>query len=231
LNSTGRSSYRGLYALALLCCCAVTLNASERLYGIENGYIVYKNENTQQNLQKISTTKTLQFSSWGATELVKENGTITTKYGVFPLHIMYKREAGNVYTVDFDKSVILRQPYSHNATNIQPTRFSAPENVPASKQENILGYPCDVWETSSGKFWNYRGVMLKYEIRNNKSFVRSEAIQADFNRSTVHPELRLPDFPVTSEREPAQPEEDTLLQDKSVGELIEGAEVINDLLN
>lgn len=227
----GRSAYRKLSTLILLCCYAVSLSAAERLYGIKNGYIVYKNENKQQNLQKITTTKTLQFSSWGAAELVEENGTITTEYGVFPLHTMYKHDTANVYTVDFDSGVILRQPYSHNATNAEPTRFPASENASASKQENVLGYPCDVWETSTGKFWNYRGVMLKYEIRNQTTFMKSEAIRADFNRSSVQTALKLPNFPVRGKRKPPKQEKETLLQDTSVGDLIEGAEVINALLN
>ncbi|HHH72335.1 MAG TPA: hypothetical protein ENL04_00725, partial [Sulfuricurvum sp.] len=98
------------------------------------------------------------------------------------MHTMYKRDTHNVYTVDFDSGTILRQPYVQHSENRVPEKPSTAKNASASKIENILGYPCDVWETSSGTFWSYHGVMLKYEIRNQTTLFRSEAIRADFNR-------------------------------------------------
>lgn len=214
-----------------VCLGYVSLQGADKPYGVQNGYIVYETVQIQPGTQKTITTKTVAFTNWGAVELVEENGTISTAYGTFPLHTMYKHDGHNTYSVDFQNKRIIKktvpQP-SSEAGKITTNPINAKN--PALKKEKVLGYPCEIWESSSGKIWIYRGIVMKYVLENNMTSIRNEAVRVYFNETIDHPELQLPDYPVQTLQANSTASESGVTLDTSVGELIEGAEVINSLI-
>ena len=107
------------------------------------------------------------FKDWGATELQFNTCETITMGQKEHRRELTKLEAGNVFVVDFNQKMIFKYTPSMLAnSNYMDLTQSSKEMMAAMggqkiKDEEFMGYPCEVWELMQVRLWIHKGVVLK----------------------------------------------------------------------
>ncbi len=174
-----------------------------REYDVRSAVINYEISGSDfmsnQSQLSIEGQATLLFDKWGAKSLYKEKYT-QTMTGILEnkqtFSSMILDDSGNIYDVDFDKSIINTREDSNKkkAIELKENRYlKRLEELPL-KGKNVgtsvvLGYVCDEWQIDDVKECIYKGIILKEEY--NRDILRvKRAVKIQFDLD-IHDELFL----------------------------------------
>lgn len=155
----------------------------------------------------------LYFADWGALELhnKERSETITISIPGVPnqvirnsYHDTNKIDNENLYTVDYDNSVIYyrKDPLVEFMRTNKYSALEAGRKMLISmggKQldnETYKGYDCEVWLTMGIKQWMYKGLCLKMVSTIGKMITTSEATDIKFNINVETKFFKLPDYKI-----------------------------------
>ena len=172
--------------------------------------------------------KTVAFKLWGDIELIDELGTFETKSTSFSFHNMTKRTGENFYTVNFEQKLINKFVLPKYKP-IPPIKLDSIEK----KQEEILGYLCDIVEIDSTKLWIYKGLILKQTISTDNIKMISTAISIVLNTKELEKKLQLPNFKdeYNKSNESINDNKAYTLEGVDISDLVEGVEVIQSIID
>lgn len=198
------------------------LSAQDKLkrYDVKSGIVEYTTSISGKVMGSTidgSGTSSLYFKDWGAIELNEEESSQTSTFKIFGKgktetensHSMAKLDNGKSYFVDFENKKIIggRDAAMELTKTFYPNADAgeAGENMAESiggkkvGTEKFMGYTCDIWEIAGGRQWNYKGVMLKMEMKMLGITTLTEATSAKFDISVSNEHFKLPDFPIEYE--------------------------------
>lgn len=204
--------------LMMFLSCSSSAQDEYKRYDIESGIIEYVSTDSGKILMSTTSangTESVSFKNYGATEIreSKSKSTITTKiFGHKKVeesesHSIIMLENGKNFVVDFDEKVIYekRDMATDMIAAFQPNTGADAGDVGKStidgigeklREEEFLGYNCDVIKTIGVTLWIYKGVTLKSISKVAGTTMVMEAVSAKFNLSVPDSNFDLPDFPV-----------------------------------
>jgi hypothetical protein len=214
-------SIKILAVLLLFSATVSTLFADGKRYHVKSGIIEYQIDGGGSFLgmgSKTTGTQKIIFKDWGNVELNEEKSTSTTMGKTDTTHTMLKIDHGQVYSVDFERKIIIKQD-SAMLKQMQGKDMSKMgkdmlESMGGKKVGNgkVLGYNCEIWELMGSKSWLYKGVPLKTESSMMGMKHNSIATKAKFNVSISDNDLKLPNFPLKTMEQLMQSEMDNNAQ-------------------
>lgn len=184
-------------------------------YDVKSGKIEYeiKGSGDIMGMVKIKTIgkKRVIFDNYGVKDLTEESKVTKETTGgqtkVNKEHSIKYMNGGIVYSVDFDKKVIIRMENPAMAMgalfgggkNIKQTGESMMKSMGGKKTgtDKVLGYSCDVWDLMGVKQCIHKGIPLR--IESNVMGMKSVEIatKAEFDISLSKDDFKLPEYPFT----------------------------------
>jgi len=189
--------------LALMMVNAVA--ADNKRYEVKSGIIEYT-INGGGSMMGVKTqtsgrAKTV-FKDWGTTELQFNTSETVTMGQKEHRRELTKLEQGNVFVVDFNQKVIFKYTPSMLAnSNYMDLSQSSKEMMTSMggqkiKDEEFMGYPCEVWELMQVRLWIHKGIVLKSDSNIMGIKHTMVATNIDLGASVSESDLKLPDYPI-----------------------------------
>ncbi len=189
------------------------LSAKTKRYEVESGRVLYTisgGGNMMGIKNEVHGHKSLYFEDYGNVE-VQETETTSKMMGrPKKQHRLVKIQDGMVYSVDYQEKMITKQDMSQmmNGKDMSKMGKEWLKEMGAKKvgTGEVLGLPCEIWETMGTKIWTHKGVTLKI-VSNIMGMVhKEEATEVKFGVSIPSAKLKLPDYPTQSMEEMIQKE-------------------------
>ncbi|MEA1914257.1 MAG: hypothetical protein U9N30_02975 [Campylobacterota bacterium] len=181
--------------------CSNFLWASSKRYEVQSA-IVHYTSSSQGEVFGMKTTSTgksiLTLKEWGAVETMEETLSQSSMGQTDTTHTLTKIDHDSVYLVDFDDKTITKVSNPMMKKETAQSGKEMLESIGAKKiaQEEILGYPCEVWEGMGSKMWFYKGIMLKSEALSMGINYTMIATDIQINISIEDEQFDLPNFPI-----------------------------------
>lgn len=175
------------YFLYLLVILSVTsLYAQQKAqYKVKSGEIIY--EISYPSDPKTKNKDVVYFKDYGRVEVYKS----IRKNGDFVI----KRENGKVYSVDTIHKDSFKSDLDSNRLNLSALEyFIKVEGAKKIGSDEILGLPCDIWESKKIKVCLYKEVALKVEIKKKDFTINRKAISAKFDIKIPEEKFALPKY-------------------------------------
>lgn len=216
-----------LYLVIILIFCASSLFAQIKRYDMKSGIVEYEisgKGNVMGMTTTISGESKVFFKNYGALELSEEKTSQNIMGQQETNHDITKFENDTVYSVDFEEEVIYKQKISDSQKDmvIKETNEESLKNLGGKKigTEKVAGFECDVWQLKNAKMSIYKGIPLKIESSAMGITQVQKAKLAKFNISVSADNLKLPNFPIKSQKavmqsqmEGMSPEQKKMMQD------------------
>ncbi|RRS29855.1 MAG: hypothetical protein P794_09980 [Epsilonproteobacteria bacterium (ex Lamellibrachia satsuma)] len=189
------------------------LYAKTKRYEVESGIVTYAitgGGDIMGMKNEISGHKTLYFEDYGNMEVQETEMTTIMMGRTEKHHELMKIQNGMIYSVDFEKKVIIKQDISKIMNNKDISKMGKEmlkemggKKISSGK---VLGHLCEVWEMMGTKIWIHKGVTLKIESNIMGMMHKEEATEVKFGASIPAEKLKLPDYPIQSLNETMQQE-------------------------
>ncbi len=203
---------KGLTAVLAWTVLALCAHGATKRYGIESGSVRYaiSGGGALMGLKTVvKGNRQVAFREWGNVEVsegYEENSVSSAEKQI--RHTHSKLEGSTLYSVDFDEKVILaddmaRHPYAQGWIDNTPWGREMMEKNGGKLvgYENVLGYPCEVWEFMGSRIWGHKGVVLKITTDAMGITVTETAVDAHFDHPIPDAGFVLPDYPVRTVKE------------------------------
>lgn len=200
---------------------ASNLHAETKRYEVKSGiieYVISGGGNIMGIQTKTEGKSKVFFKDWGNVELHDETIKSVIMGGEDQTHQTTKIDNGKVYTVDYQKKIIIQlDPEMVLQSEYKDLGKSAKETMLAmggkkTGEATLLGYECEIWEMTPLKMWMHKGIMLKSEANIMGMTHTTVATDIKLDASVSDEDLTLPDFPVKTIQEMKNNDSDDIPQ-------------------
>lgn len=181
-----------------------------KMYELQSGIVEYDISGGGSMMGiKTSTkgSKTLFFKDWGNINVMEEVKTVETNGKGKQEKSLAKFDNGTVYSVDAEEKVIIKMDMQDALNSMGQGKSSMTQagrdmmqQMGGKKigEENILGYPCEVWEFQWGKIWGHKGIPLKTQSTMMGITHLEMAKKVQFGVTAPSSKFTLPSYPMRS---------------------------------